>query len=127
MDADSTLHGAPCWFETMTSNTARAKTFYTSLFSWTAEDMPMPFGFYTTFKLDGEYVAGLMPILPQMGNVPPHWTVYFASDDVDATAALAAKLGGNVCLAPHDIEGVGRFCGIASPQGVVFYVMRYFS
>jgi hypothetical protein len=26
---------------------------------------------------------------------------------------------------PRDIPGVGRFCGIVSPQGVVFYAIKY--
>ena len=34
-DVDSTLHGAPSWCETITSDTERAGQFYTTLFGWT--------------------------------------------------------------------------------------------
>lgn len=35
------------------------------------------------------------------------------------------KLGATVYLAVQEAAGVGRFCGIRSPQGVHFLVMQY--
>ncbi|HXU34010.1 MAG TPA: VOC family protein [Thermoanaerobaculia bacterium] len=124
-DVDATLHGAPSWFETITSDPARAKKFYCDLFGWTAEDNVRPEFTYTSFKLDGEYVAGMMPILPRMGEIPSHWGVYFTVEDVDETARLAEELGAKVFIPPQDIPEVGRFSGIFSPQGVMFYAIRY--
>jgi len=69
----------------------------------------------------------MMPILPQMGNIPPHWATYFTVDDADATAREATQLGATLCLPPQDIPGVGRFCGITSPQGVTFFAVKYAS
>jgi len=37
MDADSSHHGAPSWFETMTTDVDRAARFYAELFGWTPE------------------------------------------------------------------------------------------
>lgn len=124
-DVDATLHGAPSWFETITSDVERAKKFYTSLFGWTAESMPMPDFEYTSFKLDGAPVAGMMPIMPHMGNIPSHWGVYFTVKNADETAKLAAELGGSLCIPPMDIPNIGRFCGLTSPQGVMFYAITY--
>lgn len=125
-DVDTELHGATSWCETMTTDTARAAKFYSELFGWTPEVMPMPEGFeYTTFKMDGEFVAGMMKIVPQMGPMPPHWGVYFTVNDTDETARQAAALGAKLCVEPRDIANVGRFCGITSPQGVSFYVIKY--
>lgn len=124
-DVDSGLHGAPSWFETITSDTARGAQFYSDLFGWTREENAMPEFTYTSFKIEGEYVAGMMPMLPVMGQIPSHWGVYFTVEDADETARLAAELGGTQCIPPQDIPGVGRFCGISSPQGVMFYVIRY--
>ncbi len=56
-DVDSTLHGAPCWFETLTTDVDRATEFYSGLFGWTPEVMPMPGYNYTTFKHGGAFVA----------------------------------------------------------------------
>jgi predicted enzyme related to lactoylglutathione lyase len=55
----------------------------------------------------------------------PNWLVYFAVDDADAAAKKAVALGGKICLSLRDLPAVGRFCGIVSPQGVMFYVIRY--
>ena len=85
----------------------------------------MPEFVYTTFKLGDAYVAGMMPILPDMGEMRPHWGTYFTVDDVDKTTSEAAKLGATVCMPLKDIPGVGRMSGITSPQGVNFYVITY--
>jgi uncharacterized protein len=124
-DVDSTLHGAPCWFETLTTDVDRATTFYSGLFGWTPEVMAMPGYNYTTFKLGDVYVAGLMQITPEMGVKRSHWGTYFTVNDVDDAARLAVGLGASLCLPPRDIPSVGRFCGVTSPQGVTFYAIKY--
>jgi uncharacterized protein len=124
-DADSSLRGSPSWYETMTTDVARAAAFYAALFGWKGEVTPMEGFTYTSFRLGDESVAGMMVITPAMGPIPPHWAVYFTVDDVDRTAREALALGAASCVPAQDIPGVGRFCGLASPQGVVFYVITY--
>ncbi len=126
-EVDSTLHGAPSWFETLTSDADRATEFYTSLFGWTPQVNQMPGFSYTTFMLGAEPVAGMMQITPDMGPLPPHWGVYFTVNNADETAKLATELGASLCIPPQDIPEIGRFCGITSPQGVIFYVIQYIS
>lgn len=125
MDVDPALHGAPSWYEIMSRDPGRAAAFYTALFGWTAESMPMPDGEYTTFKLGDDFVAGLMAMPPELGDAPSQWGTYFTVRDVDATAQQAVALGANLVVPPQDVPGVGRFCGIVSPQGVMFYAITY--
>ncbi len=127
MEADSTQHGVPSWFETMTSDTDRATKFYTELFGWTAEENAVPGMQYTSFTLGGEYVAGMMQITPDMPPMPSHWGTYFTVTNADQAAQAAAALGGTVFIPVSDIPGTGRFCGIVSPQGVRFYLLEYAS
>jgi len=122
-DADSTHHGAPSWFETMTTDVDRATTFYSGLFGWTRKVMPG--SKYTTFKHGTADVAGMMPITPQMGKSRPHWATYFTVKDADETAREAVTLGATLGVPIQDVSGIGRFCGITSPQGVTFYVITY--
>ena len=124
-DADTSLHGAPSWFETMTTDPARAVAFYTALFGWTAEAMPMPGMTYTTFKLGEGFIAGMMQITPEMGPMPPHWATYFTVANAEQAVRESTRLGGATCVPVQEVPGVGRFAGITSPQGVVFYVMEY--
>lgn len=125
MDADSSLRGAPSWFESMTTDVDRAAKFYSALFGWIIEPMPMDDFTYTLFKLGDAYVGGMMAITPDMGELSPHWGTYFTVDDADAVARDAPALGATVYIPPMDVPGVGRFCGIVSPQGVPFMVMQY--
>jgi len=58
-------------------------------------------------------------------DVPPHWSVDFRVDDVDATAAKAAELGGKVIAPPYDTPVAGlRQSVLADPQGVAFSVTK---
>ena len=85
----------------------------------------MPGSNYTTFKHGTTPVAGIMAITPQMGKQRPHWRTYFTVNNADETARDAVDLGAGLCVALRDIPGIGRFCGITSPQGVTFYVIKY--
>jgi len=125
LSADSTHHGVPSWFETLTTDTDRATKYYTELFGWTAEVQDMGGMKYTSFKLGDEFVGGMMKITPEMGPIPAHWGVYFTVNDVEKAASDTTKLGGTLFVPVTDIPGVGRFCGILSPQGVRFYALQY--
>jgi predicted enzyme related to lactoylglutathione lyase len=125
MTADPLRRGVPSWFECATSDVAQVVDFYTALFGWSARREAMPGFEYTTLLLGDTPVGGLTPIDPAWGEVPPHWGVYITTDDVDTTVALAQSLGGTILVPAMDVEGVGRFAGLVSPQGVMFYVMKH--
>lgn len=52
---------------------------------------------------------------------PSRWSVYFAADDADATAAQAVALGGSVVAAPQD-SPFGRLATLADPTGATFKI-----
>ncbi len=121
---DSAVHGAPSWSELYTSDDARADMFYCELFGWASTSESFLGLSYTTFSLDGIDVAGMMQLSAEMGAMPPRWVTYFTVDDVDEAARLAVSLGATLCVNLHDVPGIGRFCGIVSPQGIVLYVIQ---
>ncbi len=125
---DRRAAGAPSWFEALTPDPARAATFYRDLFGWTFDSAPIPEQpgeSYTTFRLGGRPLAGLMEITPRMTGLAPQWAVYFTVADADAAAATAVRLGGIQGFPVRAVPGVGRFCALASPQGVMFYVLEH--
>jgi predicted enzyme related to lactoylglutathione lyase len=124
MQVNGDEHGAPSWFENITTDVARAQRFYIDLFGWTPQTMPENPG-YVTFSLNDRPVAGLMQRRPDMGDIPPHWGVYFTVNDADATVALAQSLGGQVHVSAQDIPAIGRFAGLRSPNGVFFSIIKY--
>jgi hypothetical protein len=71
-----------------------------------------------------DVVASLNPLTEDQPHVPAHWSVTFAVDDADATAAKAAQLGGNVLLGPVDAPWV-RMTMISDPQGATFIASQF--
>lgn len=115
--------GALMWNELLTNDPVNATRFYTDLLGVTSSKMPGPMD-YTLLNVGGTDLMGVMRISDEMGPVPPHWMVYFGSDDVDASAGKAESLGGSVMVPPADIPEVGRFAGLQDPQGAVFFVFQ---
>lgn len=117
--------GAFCWNELYTTDPKKAGDFYSGLFGWTRETMPLPTGQeYTIFKKGDAQAAGMMKIPKEMGPVPPHWLVYFAVDDSDRTVEKARGMGGRVMVPPTDIPNIGRFAILNDPQGADFAIIR---
>jgi predicted enzyme related to lactoylglutathione lyase len=111
--------GVFVWDELTTTDVEGAKRFYGELFAWTANDMPMgEAGTYTLFKSGERDVAGCMA--SRGGEAPPHWLVYLATGDVDASTAKARDLGATVYVEPTDIPDMGRFSVVQDPTGAVF-------
>lgn len=115
--------GSFCWNELGTNDTQKAADFYALLFGWNREAFPGPME-YTIFKNGDEGIAGMYQITPEMGPVPPHWLVYFAVTDCDATVQKATENGGSVIRPAEDIPGVGRFAILRDPASAVFAVLK---
>jgi uncharacterized protein len=113
-----------CWNELATKDTAKAGDFYSNLFGWGKNVQQMGPMTYTSFINGERPVGGMYQPGPEMGDVPPHWLVYFAVNDADATARRAAELGGKACVPPTDIPNVGRFSVILDPQGAAFGIIK---
>jgi predicted enzyme related to lactoylglutathione lyase len=118
-------HGAFSWLDLVTTDVEDAKRFYTKLFGWTTEEVPMGGMSYTVVKVGGEDVGGIMAMPPQAKGAPPHWGVYVTVDDADATAKLAVQMGARIIVPPKDIPDVGRFCLFQDPQGAFLSVITY--
>lgn len=59
---------------------------------------------YHELQIDGRTIGGCMVMDENWpAEVPTHWTVYFATEDTDATAAKCVELGGTVQVPPTDI------------------------
>jgi predicted enzyme related to lactoylglutathione lyase len=119
-------HGRFSWNELLTTDPEGAKEFYGQIFGWTTQEMPMGDSTYTIVKVGDKDVGGIMPIPPHAAGMPPAWGAYVTVVDVDATAALAEKLGGKICIPPTDIPTIGRFTVIQDPQGAILSAFTYF-
>ncbi len=113
------------WIELGTPDQNGAKAFYGSLLGWSFEDHSMgPMGVYTMFKLDGRDTGGCYQLGPQSQGVPPHWSLFVASDNADETAARARQLGGTVMHGPFDVSDLGRMAVLRDPTGAVLGIWQ---
>lgn len=122
--------GALCWTELYTTDAERARQFYTGLFSWDTEDVPLPggAGTYTIVSRAGGGQEGSHGGIMQLhGDMLPdgvsYWQPYFAVADCDATVAKATEHGASVLMPSTDMEGVGRMALLGDPEGAVFAVL----
>jgi uncharacterized protein len=117
-------HGTPCWVDVTSTDMERTNAFYGGLFGWKPEDMGEGAGGYTMYTVDGKYVAAVSPPRPGSERIPPHWTTYLASDDVDATAAKVREHGGTLFVEPFDVFDSGRMAIAADPTGAMFGIWQ---
>ena len=121
--------GAMFWNELLTTDREAAINFYIAALGVERGEVMQPLE-YAMLRAGGTEVAGVMQITPEMGEFPPHWSVYFGVDNADATVEQAQSLGATVFLPPTDIvpvEGepaMGRFAAMADPQGAVFSIFE---
>ena len=135
-------------FNTLNTRDAdSAKKFYGAVFGWKTLDLGGGTEFWTldgygdhlesinpgireTVKEAGgpegfeDVVASILPIADDQLDTPPHWSVTFATDDADASAAKAKELGGKVVVPPMDAPWV-RMTVLTDPQGAMFIASKY--
>lgn len=115
---------AVVWNELNTRDPEASKSFYGAAFGWGFEERQFESGLYTSIKVGGDSVGGMIDITGRAPDeVPPHWLAYFAVDDTDAAVARATESGGELVLEPFDIAEVGRIALVKDPFGAVFAVM----
>ena len=139
-------HGALNFNGLATRDVEGAKTFYGAVFGWQLlelaagpmwalpgygdhleestpglraqmEQMGAPTGFI-------DVVAALQPIPPDDNATAAHWDVTFGVDDLDAVAARATELGGQVVSGPLDAPW-SRVAEIKDPHGAIFVASQF--
>ncbi|HEY0156922.1 MAG TPA: VOC family protein [Thermoanaerobaculia bacterium] len=121
--ASSHPPGSFCWIELATSDAAAARSFYTQLFGWTVNEIPMgEMGSYFIFQHRGRDCAAMYEGTGE--GIPPNWLSYVAVADADASAEQAKTLGGQILKEPFDVFDSGRMAVISDVQGAVFAIWQ---
>lgn len=114
--------GSPCWvecsFEPAHRGMHHARDFYEKLFGWLTVEGDKNSGHYVTALKDERAAAGISPMLAE--GERPAWITYFATADVDATAAAVSRAGGQVLGGPVDLGERGRAAYCTDPGGAHF-------
>ena len=98
--------------ELMSTDIAKAKEFYQSLFNWKLEDVP---GMDYTVINVWEGTGGMMKT--PMPGIPSSWTAYVLVDDIAASTEKARSLGATICKDITEVPGMGSFSIMVDPTG----------
>ena len=114
--------GTPCWIDLMVPDIEAALEFYGPVLGWSFADTGADFHHYRTCQVDGRAAGGIGKVMST--EQPVAWTVYFASEDAEATAKLITDNGGTVHLEPIDVGDVCRIAIAQDSLGAVFGVFQ---
>lgn len=116
--------GGLTWEDLRSPDPDAARAFYTAVFGYRTDALPMAGPDYATFALAGEEAPlGGMGGMMGADGAPAHWLVYFGVADAAAAAGAAERSGGSV-LAPAFETPYGRMAGLADPAGAAFWVVE---
>ena len=102
--------------ELHTTDLPRAQDFYSRLFDWKLQDMPMPGGgTYTMIDVGNGTGGGMM--VNQAPGTPPHWLAYVGVEDVRAATKKAKDLGAKVAVDVMEVGEYGTMSVIVDPTG----------
>ncbi len=122
MKIESYKQGTPCWTDLSTTDQDGAKEFYSKIFGWEYQDIPMGDDqVYSMAQVDGSDAGAIFTQVAQEAEtgVPPHWKVYLAVDDIDSTASKVSDLGGTVIVDEFDEDESGRMIMAQDPTGAM--------
>jgi uncharacterized protein len=106
-----------CHVELASTDVAKAKTFYSTLFDWKITDSDMGGGMiYSTFRPTDDSPGGGMMQHPVPG-APSAWLPYVLVDDINAATKKATSLGAKVMKDTQEVPNMGWFSIIIDPAG----------
>lgn len=111
--------GTPVWIDLNSTHFDTIKDFYGGLFGWDFVDVGESMGHYHMIRMDGVLVGGAMAARPsgEHDELDDRWSVFLATDDLDATLASAQEHGGRIVQPATDVGATGRSATIADPGG----------
>ncbi len=109
--------GTPCWADLMADDVEAAGRFYASVLGWEVPAPDEQFGGYVVAHVAGASTAGIGPTQPGARTA---WTLYFATEDADATSAAITAHGGSLVAPARDVMDLGRMVIAADPSGAMF-------
>ena len=123
-------NGAFIWYELMTPDPERARTFYQHVVQgWaigaSGETLPNQTEYRMIKRSDGKEEGGVLRLTEEMKaqGARPVWLGYIAVDDVDAAVGRVVADGGAVTMPAFDLPGIGRIAMVADPWGAPLYLM----
>jgi predicted enzyme related to lactoylglutathione lyase len=101
--------------ELQTTDIEKAQSFYTNLFGWKLEDVPIPNGHYTMIQVGDGTGGGMMQ--QQNPGAPSAWLPYVLVDDIAASTEKAKALSATVIVDVMEVMDAGWLSIFVDPTG----------
>ncbi|MEN9538957.1 MAG: hypothetical protein RLZZ126_1192 [Pseudomonadota bacterium] len=120
----SFLPGKFVWFEHVSNDPTKARSFYGALVGWVIQDIPMGEQSYSMIFNGGTAREnGIGGFRTATAGIPNHWISYLSVPDVDRAHASAVSAGAQSLMAPAAM-GPGRASGICDPAGALLALWK---
>jgi hypothetical protein len=107
--------------ELHSKNPRAAQEFYSGVFGWTYDEMPMPGGVYVMIKnADGAPVGGIVKKTDK--KAPESWLGYITVPSVKRAVGKAVRRRAKIVTDFTKIPGMGAFAILKDPRGGYFGV-----
>ena len=116
----SYAQGTPNWVDLQTTDPEAAKAFYSGLFGWRFDDMPVEGGSaYSMALMDGEFVDRPLGPVARGRRHAPVLEHLHRRRRRRQRHRTAREAGGQVLMEPLDVMEAGRMSMVADPSGAV--------
>jgi predicted enzyme related to lactoylglutathione lyase len=112
--------GTPTWIDLMTPDIDASRAFYQAVFGWEYDIGNPEFGGYTTARLGDRMTVGMMGPQPDAPPMPAAWSLYFATEDIEADVANAVKSGAKLLNPAMAVGDFGSMATLEDPTGAQF-------
>ena len=111
--------GSVCWIDLAASDLPSAAVFYRNLFDWNAAPRRANGGSFTELHRGRDSFGSIYQLRDERLRLgtPSHWVPYVCVADIDATAARAVALGGELLVRPFEVGDVARIALILDSVG----------
>lgn len=118
-DHSTPASGTIAWHDLTVDDADGLRDFYSAVVGWRSQ--PVPMGDYSDYGMaaaDGSSVAGVCHSRGVNEGIPPQWLIYIIIENLEASLAECARLGGTLLHGPRDMHGA-KFAIIQDPGGAI--------
>lgn len=116
-----TLPGHFHFADVHTTDVEASKSFYADLFGWSYQEIPGAPNRYVMADIDGRGKAAITGLTDEQRaeGVPAHWLAYLWVEDINASYAKVAELGGTCLYEPVEVFDFGFMALVQDPTGAM--------
>ena len=117
------------WTDIAVENAGELKDFYSQVFGWTVQEVPMEdeagaYADYAMVDKKGEGVGGVCHKRGVNNDLPSQWIVYFTVENVTESIETCKRLGGKVLKETRNEEGDLFYALLKDPSGAIIGIMQ---